>query len=353
MNTRTRRLIAVGIGAALLLTPAVAVAADANIPCTVSRAWCRDQRIAALEERVADLEAAVYAAPTTGPTPEPTPTPTPTPDPTPSTTPSPSQTPSPEPSAGTFPDASTTGVPAGTVLTAYTGPSRITQAGTVIDHKLITTPLVIAGPASNVTIRNSRIQAEGYWLVLNDEGATNLEIVDSELDGQGHSANDAAVAGRNYTLTRVNIHGTIDGLKLGDNVTVQDSWIHDLVVTSASHNDGMQSLGADNVLIRHNTVVIAGNATSAILLSTGSGAQRNIRIEDNLVGGGAFTIYGGYDRNVDQLSRVSNIAITGNHITTVVYPRGGYYGPLTSIDPPVVTEGNVWQDGPRAGQSVS
>ena len=49
------------------------------------------------------------------------------------------------------------------------------------------------------------------------------------MDGQGNTSNDAAVAGHDYSLTRVNIHGTVDGLKLGDNVTVQDSYIHDLV----------------------------------------------------------------------------------------------------------------------------
>ncbi|MGB7979757.1 MAG: hypothetical protein WCF36_03065, partial [Candidatus Nanopelagicales bacterium] len=138
----------------------------------------------------------------------------------------------------------TTGVPAGTPLSAYTGPSRITNAGTVIENKLITTPLVITSSAHNVTIRNCRIAANGYWLVLNDEGATNLQITDSELDGLNNTSNDAAVAGRNYTLTRVNIHNTVDGLKLGSNVTVRDSYIHDLVVAGDSHNDGMQSLGA-------------------------------------------------------------------------------------------------------------
>ena len=47
-------------------------------------------------------------------------------------------------------------------LTPYTGPSTITAAGTVIDGKLITQPLVIASSASNVTIRNSKISARGY-----------------------------------------------------------------------------------------------------------------------------------------------------------------------------------------------
>ena len=276
----------------------------------------------------------------------PTVTATPTPTPTPTT--------SPTASAAGFPSASNTGVPAGVTLTPYTGPERITQPGTVIDSKLITTPLVIAAGANDVTIRNSLIRANGYWLVLNDEGATNLQITDTELDGAGNPNGDAAVGGRNYTLTRVNIHSTVDGLKLGDNVTVQDSYIHDLVMTDGSHNDGMQSLGSNNLKILHNTVIVADGSTSAIILSTGSAdSMRNIRIENNLLGGGAYTVYGGYQAGTDDLSRVSDVVISNNRITTSVFPNGGAFGPFTSNNKPAVTiTGNVWHDGPNAGRSI-
>jgi hypothetical protein len=256
--------------------------------------------------------------------------------------------------SGSFPGASTTGVPSGVTLTPYTGPSRITEPGTVIDSKLITTPLVVTAGANNVTIRNSLIRANGYWLVLNDEGATNLQIIDTEMDGAGNSSGDAAIAGLNYSLTRVNIHGTVDGLKLGDNVTVQDSYIHDLIVTSASHNDGMQSLGSDNVKILHNTILVANGATSAIILSTGSAQSiKHVLIDNNQLGGGAYTVYGGYQSGTDVLSRVTDIVISNNHFSTTVFPKGGAYGPLSSVDAPAVTlTGNVWQDGPNAGRSL-
>jgi hypothetical protein len=288
------------------------------------------------------------ATPTTTATPTPTATSTATPAPTPTVTTAPAAT------SGSFPGASTTGVPSGVTLTPYTGPSRITEPGTVIDSKLITTPLVVTAGANNVTIRNSLIRANGYWLVLNDEGATNLQIIDTEMDGAGNSSGDAAIAGLNYSLTRVNIHGTVDGLKLGDNVTVQDSYIHDLIVTSASHNDGMQSLGSDNVKILHNTILVANGATSAIILSTGSAQSiKHVLIDNNQLGGGAYTVYGGYQSGTDVLSRVTDIVISNNHFSTTVFPKGGAYGPLSSVDAPAVTlTGNVWQDGPNAGRSL-
>lgn len=277
------------------------------------------------------------AAPTAAPTQAPAPTPTSAP-----------------PSGTGFPNASNTGVRAGTTLTPYTGPSRITKPGTVIENALITTPLVIAAGANDVTIRNSVIRARGFWLVLNDEGATNLQIVDTELDGLGNTASDSAVGGRNYTLTRVDIHGTIDGLKIGSNVTVQDSFIHDLVMTADSHNDGIQSLGSDNVKIQRNTILVADGATSAIILSTGSAtSMRNILIDGNLLGGGAYTVYGGYQSGVDVLSRVSGITISNNRISTSVFPRGGAFGPFSSVDAPAVTlSNNVWHEGSKAGQKI-
>lgn len=308
-------------------------------------------------------------APSATPTPSETATPTPSenPTPAPSTTAPPAAPPAaappppaaqppaaPPPSAGGFPSAANTGVPAGVALTPYTGPSRITEPGTVIDSKLVTTPLVITAGAHNVTIRNSVIRANGYFLVLNGEGATNLQIIDSELDGNGNTSNDAAVGGENYTIVRANIHGTVDGLKIGDNVTVQDSYIHDLARSPGSHNDGIQSLGSNDVKILRNTIIAESGSTSAIILSTGSAqSMRRILIDGNLLGGGAYTVYGGYLKGTDDLAKVSDITISNNRFTTSVYPNGGAYGPLTSVDRPAVTlQGNVWHDGAKAGRAL-
>lgn len=281
-----------------------------------------------------------------------------TPDSSPTTPPPTTQPPTTQPPtgpvSGEFPSARNTGVPTSVNLKPYTGPTRITTAGTVIDGALITQPIVITAKAHNVTIRNSLIRASAFFLVLNDEGATNLKIIDTELDGRDNTSGDAAVAGRNYTLTRVNIHSTVDGVKLGSNVTIEDSYIHDLAMFSGSHNDGMQSLGSDNVVLRHNTVIVPKGATSAIILSTGSAySMRNITIDSNLLGGGAYTVYGGYEKGQDDLSRVSGVVVSNNRITTSVYPKGGAYGPFASVNSPAVTmSGNTWYDGPQAGKTI-
>ena len=49
--------------------------------------------------------------------------------------------------------------------------------------------------------------------------------------------------------------------------------------------------------------------------------MRNVQIDGNLLGGGAYTVYGGYLAGTDALSKVSNIAVTNNRFTTRIFPR--------------------------------
>ena len=284
----------------------------------------------------------------TGAAPEPDPTTPPTSAPTPTTPP----TSAPAPTTG-FPSSASTGVPDGTSLSTYTGPSTITNDGTVIDSKKITSCIVIK--ADNVTIKNSLLQTGGcFFNVLSDDGNTGLKLTDVEIDGLGNTSGDAAIGGGGYTCLRCDIHGTTDGAKAGDDVVFRDSYIHDLAMTGGSHNDGIQSLGTDSLQIVHNRIITPRGSTSAIILSTGSADQmRNVKIDNNVLGGGAYTVYGGYLAGTDSLSKISNISITNNKFTTEVYSRSGAYGPLTSTSSPVVVSGNTWYDGPDAGKSVS
>ena len=259
----------------------------------------------------------------------------------------------PDPWGGCWPGPSTTGVPVGTPLSTYTGPNTITADGTTIDSKLITGCVVIQ--ANRVTIKNSLFRSNGcYFNILSDNGNTDLQLTDVEIDGQNNTTGDSAISGSGYTCLRCNLHGTGDSAKAGSNVIFRDSYIHDLALTATSHNDGIQSLGTTSLQIIHNTIVIKGGATSAIILSTSAASEmRNVLVERNLLAGGAYTVYGGYLTGTDELSRVSDISITDNRISTIIYPGGGAYGPITSSDPPAVgLSGNVWADGPSSGKSI-
>lgn len=249
-----------------------------------------------------------------------------------------------------YPSATTTGVPAGTTLTPYTGPSTITTAGTIIDSKTITSALIIK--ANNVTIKNCRIAVpNAAFIILNDSGNTGFLLQDTEIDGLNTVTDGAAIGGRNYTALRCNIHGTGDGVKLGDNVTIQDSYIHDLYGGNDSHNDGMQCSDGTNVRILHNTILpVYTGATSCIIIKADFGPITDLIFDSNLVGGGGWCVYGG--NGFSGLPDATAVQITNNKFTTAYFPNGGAFGPITNTGAGVTVTGNTWADGPKAGQAV-
>jgi hypothetical protein len=195
---------------------------------------------------------------------------TPTPTPTPTSTPTPTATPT-----GTKPSAANTGVPAGTTLTAFNGFYTVSTNGAVVDALNIKGSLTIN--ANNVTIKRTHVQCIG----VNDEcvqvvaGHTGTIIQDSDIGGganyttntgspigiltdYGAGINNAA----NTTLLRVNVHHTIDGLRLDGNTTIQDSYIHDLDHSDpTAHGDGSQTTGGRYLSFLHNTIEAGLNSS--------------------------------------------------------------------------------------------
>lgn len=79
------------------------------------------------------------------------------------------------------------------------------------------------------------------------------------------------------------------------------------------------------------------------------------QVKDNFVGGTGYCIYAGKNAGSGANS-VQNMVMTGNKVTTAIYPNGGALGPLAAA--PTwgtlgnVWSGNTWADGPNAGQSI-
>jgi hypothetical protein len=218
--------------------------------------------------------------------------------------PTPSPAPAPAPGPSGPPDASTTGVPPGTTLTP-SGPLTITTAGSVIDRREISGQVVVNAP--NVTIRNSRIRSNAMWAV--DNNSTGLLIEDSEIINQPTSGEPNChngIGNSNLTVRRTEITGCENAMNIDNpgNVTLVDSYIHDLDTTGPSyvwgnepHTDGIQiGEAASNLVIRHNRIDPSpgGGVTSGIIMYTGSGTpDSNTWIEDNYIDGrgASYAIY--------------------------------------------------------------
>jgi hypothetical protein len=193
------------------------------------------------------------------------------------------------------PNADNTGVPAGTVLTVYNGDLTITTAGATYSGLDIHGYLRVEAP--NVTVKNSIVRGgagpNGNGIV-NDTtpSATNFLFEDSEVSPSYPALGLDDIKGFNYTALRDNIHGSIDGLKMyGDNATVQDSWIHDLVTyahdpghgNGPSHSDGVQILSGTNLKIIGNS--IEGQPNSTVIITQDNGPVSNVLIDNNWMSG--------------------------------------------------------------------
>jgi len=248
-----------------------------------------------------------------------------------------------------FPGADTTGAPARIRLTAYTGPSTISTPNTVISGK---TMGCVRVTAPGVVIRNSKIScSESNYAVESGDGdytGAELRLEDTEIDCR--NTNGTAVGEANVTARRLNIHGCENGFDMNQNVTVEDSYIHDLYNGGSAHMDGIQMAtghfvdghivsGALDITIRHNTIyAIDPNGefgTSAII--SGHGSDVNILIEKNLLAGGAFTLY------CEQDAKGTNYRVADNHFSRTFGSKVGYYGPSTECSDETQS-GNVYHE---------
>lgn len=239
----------------------------------------------------------------------------------------------PKPSACGLPDATNTGVPAGTSLTVVNGDVYVTTAGTVIDAKDIRGCVIIE--AANVTIRRSKISCPNYYTIANlreNYRGGSVLIEDSEVDCRNTSGNGLGYYG--ITARRLNIHSCENGFDVNDTVTVEDSYIHDLYESSTSHTDGLQLPGGAHITINHNTIFVPG-ATSAII--SDPTADSDVVISNNLLAGGAYTLYCPRDSS-------QNYQVVGNRFSTLFSPKSGEFGPWLDCEKVAVLKANVWDN---------
>lgn len=254
-----------------------------------------------------------------------------------------------------YPDASNTGVPAGTTLTTYTGPSNITTANTVINGK---TMGCIQISAPGVVIRNSRVSCNGGLAVFVDDrtsSSTLLTIEDSEVSCQ--NTGGTGISEADFIVRRVEITGCENGFDLNQNVLIEDSFIHDLFNSADAHADGAQMSGSHwtgsayaccalNVTLRHNTIFGMGApndssfGTSAIIQNgaNGNNFDTNVTIDNNLLAGGAATLY------CRTTGSSVNERITNNKFSTRFGPHVGAFFPASGCSDETVVSGNVYQE---------
>jgi len=281
----------------------------------------------------------------------------------------------PDPHLCGFPDATNTGVPAGMALAPVQpgshGPGwsadsqgnvEVSGNGAVFAGYSVHGYVDVSG--SNATVRDDSIV--NYGTGINGDGVnlsgnpSNVTIEDVSISSPYGSSGDQGIFAGIKDIngeamgTRVmdnNIADASTGVQIYIGL-IQDNYIHDVTPAApGSHLNGTTSNGSTVPLtIQHNTVFNPNGQTDAVSLFEDFGVEANVVINDNLLAGGGYTVYGGQNAGGPQ---AYNIKITNNRFSTIYFPQGGYYGYITAFNPSApgnVWSGNVWD---ATGRAVS
>jgi hypothetical protein len=264
-----------------------------------------------------------------------------------------------KPSACGYPDATNTGVPAGTTLKQVpgqvtSGPGwsyntststvTVTANGTTLSGLAITGTLQIS--ASNVTVNDVKVTSSGNY------GISLAHTKDVTIENSIISGRDATTGRVSYAID--DVYGDSTGMIIkANNISdfrtavqvstgqVDSNYIHDPGYVPGDHTNGIYvNGGTQSLMIWNNTIFNSLGQTDAINLDAGTPGPAapvaNKTISDNLLAGGGYTIYGG----AASTSPTSNIIIQDNRFAQNYFAKGGQYGPACYFDP--AGTGNKW-----------
>jgi hypothetical protein len=250
------------------------------------------------------------------------------------------------PCPGAKPDATNTGVPPGVALTTVNQDVVVSQDGTMIDAQDIHGFLTIK--ASHVTVSRSIVRGHATsatTAIIRVDSGTDITIEDVEIAAASPSVDVDGLSAQNVVARRLNVHGGVDGMKLGSNSTLECSYVHDLVSFAsdpnqnggATHNDAIQILSGTTIHIIGNQLVAAKDQNSAIQITEDFGVVSDVHIESNWADGGGCT----YNFSHKGQSSLGDLHTKGNR-----FGRNSFYNCpiLKSTQTTLDSQGDVWDD---------
>lgn len=245
-----------------------------------------------------------------------------------------------------MPDASCTGVIAGTALKdCGSGRIILSTPDAVYEGCRFAGEVIVM--AKNITLRNSLVL--GRVDAGDQSPGNNLTLVDVEIDGSGSSgANNVPSLGfTGFSCTRCNVHGGGHGIAAEGNAHVEDSWIHDFVAVSADdHMGAIAAHGGTGVKVIHSVVECSysgpydGLCSSAVGMYGDFAQLDDYEFRNNLFDTkDGYGVYGGSAAS-KPYPNATKIRFIDNLFGKKFNPKCGYYGPVTSFD--VAGAGNVW-----------
>jgi hypothetical protein len=241
-----------------------------------------------------------------------------------------------KPSACGYPDATNTGVPAGTTLKSV--PSQVSSGpgwsynaatkavvvnvnGTVLSGLYIPSNLTIS--ASNVTVKNVQVVTGGTFGISLTH-TTGVTIENSTISGQNATTGrvDSAIKdvygdSTGMVIKANNISHFRTAMQLSNGL-VDGNYIHDPGYIAGDHTNGVVSTGGTKTLvIQNNTIFNSIGQTDAVTVNAATSGVpvANATIQNNFIAGGGYAIYGGTGSG----NTTSNIVIKGNRFGQIYW----------------------------------
>lgn len=239
-----------------------------------------------------------------------------------------------------WPNAMNTGVAADLVLTPATS-LVVSSDGQLIEGLDLEGSIIVR--ASDVVIRNSRLTNDST--AIRFEQGSNLRVERVTFVGGDAKTLDGAIqAWGDITVRRIQVSGFGEGIDVyGAGGLIEDSYFHDMANADGKLMDGIEAWEARQLVISHNVIEMpGGNSVIKLPLDVPVPGGDDVLIENNLLAGGGYTVYGGYDPPNSNPS-YSNVRFVGNRFSTVFEPKCGYYGPGAFIES-ALSHDNVWHE---------
>ena len=206
------------------------------------------------------------------------------------------------------------------------GPVEVDTPGAVISGLDVTGYILVN--ASNVTVRNVRVNAGTWGGIITTAKGSDVLIEDCEVFSTWMKGGAKGVlfdGNSGGVVRRCNIHNVEDGIYLsGNRFVVEDNYVHDSEAHGEDpHTDSIQiSAGTSNVVVRGNNFAYGDNDSSAFTVGNNEAPVDNIRLENNIFVGGGYTV------RCDGRGPhpITNIAIIGNRIAKGVYGYTSFDG---------------------------
>jgi hypothetical protein len=255
------------------------------------------------------------------------------------------------PSACGYPDATNSGVPAGTHLLPESGVITAGTPGATIAN--IDLHGTINVTADNVTIRDVQITNGNGQLDRNNAitiqpGIKSTVVEYTTMRGydcQGRSllAGVWNMAGDELTIDHV--YGTcLDDILHGSG-TLQNSYSIDNANIPNDHYEPVAyDGGAGAITVNHDTLLNAHEQTAAVFVTCYGGPVTSETVQNSLLAGGDYVIYGP-TANIACSPATGHQTVVNNRFSRLYYRQGGHYGAAADFQAWQTTwKGNVWDD---------